>query len=113
MPHWTVKVCGSSAQSITMQAGPHKSDNNVFATWRPADGQKEIPLPDRIQSFKNIYFKATTPGNDQTDLCVKYDGGTVKGMSFNGGNEDHDINATRPDFCACEGTAAVTLTKLK
>jgi len=99
--HWTVEVCSSKAQSVTLQAGPKSDDNDVFATWRPADGKKPFNLPTRVQSLDNIYFKATTPGRDQTDLCVQYDGRTVRHMSFDGGNEDHDLHANDSDKCPC------------
>jgi hypothetical protein len=99
--HWTAKVCRSVAASVTMQAGPNKDDNDVFASWHPPDGQKSFVLPDRVQSLNKIYFKAVTPGRDQTDMCVQYDGRTCKHMSFDGKNEDHDISANDDDNCMC------------
>jgi hypothetical protein len=102
MAHWTVKVCGSVAQKVDMQAGPSNTDNDVFATWRPVDGQKSFNLPDRIQNRDKIYFRAVTPGKGQTDLCVQYDGNTVRKLSFDGGNEDaDDISKDDNDDCPC------------
>jgi hypothetical protein len=101
MARWQVKVCSSNAQSVTMQAGPSSGDNDVFATWHPNDGQKLFDLPARIQSDGKIFFKATTPGKDQTDLCVLHDGTVKKKMSFDGGDEDHDISAGDNDNCSC------------
>jgi hypothetical protein len=97
---WAAKVCSSQAASVTFP-GPDKDHNNVFATWTPQDGQKVFPFPDNIQSLGKLYFKATTPGRVQTDMCVLHNGTVAKKMSFNGGNEDHDISAGDTDSCAC------------
>jgi hypothetical protein len=80
-----------------MQAGPGNTDNDVFATWHPADGRKSFNFPSRSQSLNNIYFRATTPGHDQTDMEVLYDGRVVRKMSFDGGNEDHNLKANDKD----------------
>jgi hypothetical protein len=54
-----------------------------------------------MQAQGKLYFKATTPGKDQTDMCVLHNGTVAKKMSFNGGNEDHDISAGDTDNCPC------------
>jgi hypothetical protein len=101
--HWTVKVCSSRAASVTMQAGPSHDDNDVFATWGPHDGQKAWVMPQRVQSLNKIYFQATTPGKDQTDMCVIYSGSPKKNMSFDGGRESHDISANDDEHdCKCQ-----------
>jgi hypothetical protein len=68
MAHWSVKVCSSNAARIDFQAGPNKGDNDVFASWHAGGGVKSFPMQDRVQSLNRIYFKATTPGRDQTDI---------------------------------------------
>ena len=95
--HWAFHVCKSVAASVTVQAGPRKDDNDVFKTWMPADGNKSFLMPARVQSLNKIYVKATTPGHDQTYMAITYDGRVVKKMEFNGGNEDHEVEANGKD----------------
>jgi len=102
--HWTVVVCASVASQVTLQAGPGRDDNDVFATWHAADAHKVFALPDRVQGLTKIYFQASTPEGDkqrQTYLCVKYDGVPKKWMQFDK-NENHDIQAGDSESsCTC------------
>jgi hypothetical protein len=81
------KVVGAGNDRRFMSTRPSNTDNDVFGTWHPNDGNKHFDFPDRSQSLNNIYFRATTPGHDQTDMVVLYDNASKKKLSFNGGSE--------------------------
>ena len=101
LARWTVVVCSSVKGSITLQAGPSKDDNDVFATWTQADGQKTYDLPARLQNLSQIYLKATSPDDGETGLCVRYDGHAKKAYNFNGKSEDHELKASDGDDSNC------------
>ena len=101
--HWTVSVCSSSSDHVTLQAGPSRDDNDVFATWHPADGNgKEYVMPNKVQPLQKIFFQGSISPHHQTELCVKRDGDPKKHMSFDGDNEWHNIDAgDHDDGCPC------------
>jgi len=105
-PRWMVTVCrGSTATSeITMEAGPRNTDYNVFATWKASDGggDKLYKLPESIQERNIIYFRATSPENKQSELCVKFNNRPKKKISFDGGEEGSWIATSDEDAkCKC------------
>jgi hypothetical protein len=103
MANWTVTVCTSLADRITLQAGPADDDNDVFAEWRHNDGPgKSFDLPDRCQNLGRVYFQANNnPDGRQTEICVKFQGAAKKHMSFDGDNEWHYIETGDSDDCPC------------
>jgi len=107
MAHWTVHVCRKftfTNGTITLQAGPGRNDNDVFATWHREKKQDVFDLPERVQHLGKIYFQATPSSGGESRLCVKFDGVPKKNirMTKGGKNEHHDIEAgdTEND-CAC------------
>ncbi len=98
---WTVEVCSSVKDSIALQAGPSRDDNDVFATWRQGDGQRTYDLPARVQNLSQVYLKATSRDDGETGLCVRYDGHGKKAYNFDGKSEDHEVKASDGDDSNC------------
>ena len=98
---WTVEVCSSVKDSVTLQAGPSRDDNDVFATWRQGDGQRTYDLPARVQNLSQVYLKATSRDDGETGLCVRYDGHGKKAYNFDGKSEDHEVKASDGDDSNC------------
>ena len=98
---WTVEVCSSVKDAVTLQAGPSKDDSDVFATWRQGDGQRTYDLPARLQNLSRIYLKAASQNDGDTALCVRYDRHGKKAFNFNGTSEDHEVKASDGDDSSC------------
>lgn len=103
--HWTVTVCRNltAVPTLTLQAGPGRNDNDVFAEWdrqKPADN---FSLPSRVQNLSKIYFQANQAVNGESRMCVKRDGVPKKNIHMTEkGNEHHDIDAGNAENdCGC------------
>lgn len=103
--HWTVTVCRNltGVPQVTLQAGPGRNDNDVFATWDRTKSQDSFDLPERVQNLGKIYFQANTSVNGDARLCIKHDGVPKKNIKMTkAGNEHHDIDAGDDENdCGC------------
>ena len=100
---WGLRICSSAASFLTLQAGANHQNNDVFATWHPADGSKLFLLPAKYQGLPQIYVQVSMPTNQraQTEMCVKYNDNPRKRMDFNNG-ENQTVSANdSEDSCKC------------
>lgn len=100
---WSVVVCSSRANSVTLQAGPSKDDSATFATWKETSAQRIYDLPLRVQNLTSVYFQAIGSETNPVELCVLFDGKPKKRVSFEDGSEDHTIKSSdgNDDDCRC------------
>lgn len=100
---WSVVVCSSRANSVTLQAGPSKDDSGTFATWKETSAQRIYDLPTRVQNLTSVYLQAIGSETNSVELCVLFDGKPKKRVSFEDGNEDHTIKSSddNDDDCRC------------
>lgn len=98
---WASTLCSSQADVVTLQAGPSKDDNEVFAQWKRGEGQKTFALPQRVQNLQKVYVQANNnPPGRETELCVKFDNRPKKRVSFSR-SENHAIDANDSDDKGC------------
>jgi hypothetical protein len=100
---WSVVVCSSRANSVTLSAGTSNTDGEVFATWQRDIEQREFDLPARVQSLSRIYFKGSASNKNQVEMCVLYNGKPKKRVEF---DDDEDVIVSSTDVddldkCRC------------
>ena len=100
---WSVAVCSSRANSVTLQAGPSKDDSATFATWQTGGVQRIYDLPTRLQNLTSVYFKAVGSETKPVELCVLFDGKPKKRVSFDDGDADHTVKSSdeNDNDCRC------------
>ena len=100
---WSVAVCSSRANSVTLQAGPSKDDSATFATWKEGGTQRIYDLPPRVQNLTSVYFKAVGSETKPVELCILFDGKPKKRVSFEDGDEDHTVKSSdeNDNDCRC------------
>ena len=100
---WSVAVCSSRANSVTLQAGPSKDDSATFATWKEGGTQRIYDLPQRLQNLTSVYFKAVGSETKPVELCVLFDGKPKKRVSFEDGDADHTVKSSdgNDNDCRC------------
>lgn len=104
---WTVTVCSSRANALSIQAGFNKNDNQVYGNWQQGQGQQDYRVPDKYQGARDIFVQINRVGEDdastQTEVCVFFNNWPTKAFHFDGQNENHEISADDTDTdCACQ-----------
>jgi hypothetical protein len=100
---WSVVVCSSRANSVTLSAGASDATGEVFATWKQNTPQKEFTLPAELQNFSRVYFKGSASDKNQVEMCILYDGNPKKRIEF---DDDEDVfvastDTDELDRCRC------------
>ncbi len=100
---WSVAVCSSRANSVTLQAGPSRDDSATFATWKDGSVQRIYDLPTRVQNLTSVYFKAVGSETKPVELCVLFDGKSKKRISFEDGDKDETVKSSdsNDNDCRC------------
>ena len=101
--HWSVVVCSSRAQSVTLSAGTSETDGEVFGTWKQDAVQRQFYLPVKLQNLARIYFKASASDRNQVEMCILYNGKAKKRVEF---DDDEDTfiassDTDELDKCRC------------
>jgi hypothetical protein len=104
--HWYIWICSSSADTVTLQGGPSRDDNDVFAQWRQGQGTRGYALPERAQQpgVDSVFTQLTVPdGPWHTEACVGHDGYAIQAYHMNSGGEEHHQNSSgdSDNGCAC------------
>lgn len=99
---WSVVVCSSRANSVTISAGEGEVEGEVFATWKQ-DSQRTFELPAKLQKLPRIYLKASASDKNQVEMCALYNGKAKKRIEF---DDDEDVfvastDTDELDRCRC------------
>ncbi len=99
---WSVVVCSSRAQSVSLSAGPNEDDSEVFATWKEDSPLRKFDFPARVQNLSTVFFMGSASDKNQVELCVLFDGKPKKRVEFDD-SEDHEIKSSdsNDDDCRC------------
>lgn len=100
---WSVVVCSSRANSVTLSAGASDAAGEIFATWKQETPQREFQIPAKLQNLSRIYLKASASDKNQVEMCVLYDGKAKKRIEF---DDDEDVfvastDTDELDKCRC------------